>query len=448
MLLDVIPLSLGLETMGGVMTKVIERNTTIPARRTEVFSTAEDNQTAVDIVVLQGERELASDNRQLARFRLEGIRPAPRGVPQIEVTFDIDANGILHVSARDKDTGVEQQVTISRDRQPRPGRGRADGARGRAARPGGPPPARGDRRPQRARHARLPDRAADRRLAGPLPVHEKARAEQLVADARRAIEEQAGLDRVRPLIADAQQMVQAPAPRPQPPRRRAPARATAPAVARRRPRTTRRSSMPNSHATDDQPQRHEQSAEPDRDLHAELERMEDRFKRALADLDNYRKRSARASSTGSSRSAATRRCSSGSRSSTASTARSPRSPPTRSTTACGPCSTRWTRSSPGRASAASAPPASRSTRTATRPSRSARPTRRRTARSSRSTGPATPAATASSGPPRSPSPAPGSDSSHPAGATQPAASATARRLAGCRRSGSSARAGARPTTFP
>src|SRR5687767_5315260 len=112
-LLDVTPLSLGLETMGGVMTKVIERNTTIPARRTEVFSTAEDNQTAVDIVVLQGERELASDNRQLARFRLEGIRPAPRGTPQIEVTFDIDANGILNVSARAKDTGAEQQVTIT-----------------------------------------------------------------------------------------------------------------------------------------------------------------------------------------------------------------------------------------------------------------------------------------------------------------------------------------------
>ena len=113
LLLDVTPLSLGLETLGGVMTKVIDKNTTIPARRTEVFSTAEDNQSAVDVVVLQGERELASDNRVLARFRLENIRPAPRGVPQIEVTFDIDANGILHVSARDKDTGVEQKVTIS-----------------------------------------------------------------------------------------------------------------------------------------------------------------------------------------------------------------------------------------------------------------------------------------------------------------------------------------------
>src|ERR1700704_5413962 len=112
-LLDVTPLSLGLETLGGVMTKVIERNTTIPARRTEVFSTAEDNQTAVDIVVLQGEREMAADNRQLAKFRLEGIRPAPRGEPQIEVTFDVDANGILNVSARDQGTGAEQQVTIA-----------------------------------------------------------------------------------------------------------------------------------------------------------------------------------------------------------------------------------------------------------------------------------------------------------------------------------------------
>src|ERR1700716_130639 len=106
LLLDVTPLSLGVETMGGVMTKVIERNTTIPARRTETFSTAEDNQSAVDIVVLQGERERAADNRVLGRFRLENIRPAPRGVPQIEVTFDIDANGILNVSARDKETGV------------------------------------------------------------------------------------------------------------------------------------------------------------------------------------------------------------------------------------------------------------------------------------------------------------------------------------------------------
>src|ERR1700726_2088706 len=112
-LLAVTPLSLGIEPMGGVMTKLIERNTTIPARKSETFSTADDNQTAVDVHVLQGERELARDNRTLGNFRLEGIRPAPRGVPQIEVTFDIDANGILTVTAKDKETGKEQKVTIS-----------------------------------------------------------------------------------------------------------------------------------------------------------------------------------------------------------------------------------------------------------------------------------------------------------------------------------------------
>ncbi len=112
-LLDVTPLSLGVETLGGVMTKIIERNTTIPTRHSEVFSTAEDNQPAVDIHVLQGERELAKDNRSLGQFKLEGIPPAPRGVPQIEVTFDIDANGILNVSAKDKGTGKEQSITIS-----------------------------------------------------------------------------------------------------------------------------------------------------------------------------------------------------------------------------------------------------------------------------------------------------------------------------------------------
>ncbi len=112
-LLDVTPLSLGVETMGGLMTKVIERNTTIPVRRSEIFSTAEDNQPAVDINVLQGERELARDNRLLGHFKLEGIAPASRGLPQIEVTFDIDANGILKVSARDQGSGKEQTVTIS-----------------------------------------------------------------------------------------------------------------------------------------------------------------------------------------------------------------------------------------------------------------------------------------------------------------------------------------------
>jgi molecular chaperone DnaK len=112
-LLDVTPLSLGVETLGGVMTKLIERNTTIPARRSEVFSTAEDNQTAVDIHVLQGERELARDNRTLGHFRLEGLATAPRGLPQIEVSFDIDANGILTATARDKATGKEQRITIT-----------------------------------------------------------------------------------------------------------------------------------------------------------------------------------------------------------------------------------------------------------------------------------------------------------------------------------------------
>lgn len=113
LLLDVTPLSLGIETLGGVMTKLIERNTTIPTRRTEIFSTAADNQTSVEIHVLQGEREMAADNRTLGRFILDGIPPAPRGVPQIEVTFDIDANGILHVSARDKATGREQRITVT-----------------------------------------------------------------------------------------------------------------------------------------------------------------------------------------------------------------------------------------------------------------------------------------------------------------------------------------------
>ncbi len=113
LLLDVTPLSLGVETLGGVMTKIIPRNTTIPVRKSEIFTTAEDNQTQVEIHVLQGERELAKDNRSLGRFILSGIPPAPRGVPKIEVTFDIDANGILHVSAKDLATGKEQAITIT-----------------------------------------------------------------------------------------------------------------------------------------------------------------------------------------------------------------------------------------------------------------------------------------------------------------------------------------------
>jgi len=113
LLLDVTPLSLGVETLGGVMTRLIERNTTIPTRKSEVFSTAEDSQPAVEIHALQGERELARDNKSLGHFRLEGIAPAPRGIPQVEVTFDIDANGILNVSARDKATEREQKITIT-----------------------------------------------------------------------------------------------------------------------------------------------------------------------------------------------------------------------------------------------------------------------------------------------------------------------------------------------
>jgi molecular chaperone DnaK len=112
LLLDVTPLSLGIETLGGVMTKLVERNTTIPAERKQVFSTADDNQTAVTVRVFQGEREMAADNRLLSQFNLEGIPPAPRGVPQIEVKFDIDANGILSVSAKDLGTGVEQTVKV------------------------------------------------------------------------------------------------------------------------------------------------------------------------------------------------------------------------------------------------------------------------------------------------------------------------------------------------
>jgi molecular chaperone DnaK len=206
LLLDVTPLSLGVETLGGVMTKVIDRNTTIPARRTETFSTAEDNQSSVDVVVLQGERERASDNRVLGRFRLEGIRPAPRGTPQVEVTTEIDANGILNVSARDKDTGAEQRITISESSNldsSEVERMVADAERNREE----------DARLRQEVDARneLDSTAhqVDRRLGElgeQVPVHEKARAEQLVEDARTAVRERAPLDRVRALTAELQQV--------------------------------------------------------------------------------------------------------------------------------------------------------------------------------------------------------------------------------------------------
>jgi molecular chaperone DnaK len=208
LLLDVTPLSLGIETLGGVMTKVIERNTTIPARRTEVFSTADDNQSAVDIVVLQGERERAADNRVLGRFRLENIRPAPRGEPQVEVTYDIDANGILNVSARDKDTGAEQRITISESSnldKAEVERMVSDAEQHRAE----------DRQLREMTDARNAlDSAAyqvERRLGElgqAVPVHEKARAETLVADARQALADQAPVDRLRSLTSELQQVYQ------------------------------------------------------------------------------------------------------------------------------------------------------------------------------------------------------------------------------------------------
>ena len=134
LLLDVTPLSLGVETMGGVMTKMIDRNTTIPTRKTEVYSTAADNQTSVEIHVLQGERQMAKDNKTLGRFQLSGIPAARRGVPQIEVTFDIDANGIVNVSAKDLGTGKQQQITILRFHRAFRRRSRSHGEGRRGAR--------------------------------------------------------------------------------------------------------------------------------------------------------------------------------------------------------------------------------------------------------------------------------------------------------------------------
>ena len=207
LLLDVTPLSLGVETLGGVMTKLIERNTTIPVRKTEVFSTAEDNQTAVDIHVLQGERELARDNRTLGHFRLEGIRPGPRGAPQVEVTYDIDANGILTVSARDKDTGKEQKITISGSTQ----LSREDIDRMVAD-------AQSHVEEDRKRHEEIQARnAADslayqverqlQELGDRVPSHEKARAEGLISEIRKAIEGTSfDVARLRQLTGDLQQI--------------------------------------------------------------------------------------------------------------------------------------------------------------------------------------------------------------------------------------------------
>src|ERR1700730_11632982 len=209
-LLDVTPLSLGIETLGGVMTKLIERNTTIPARKSEVFSTADDNQTAVDIHVLQGERELARDNRTLGHFRLEGIRPSPRGAPQIEVTFDIDANGILAEAAKDKETSKEQKITISGstqlskeeiDRMVADAQAHADEDK---------------RRREEVQARNNADSVAyqvERQLhdlGDRVPVNEKARAEQLIAEIRELVKDNSSdVARLRQLTSDLQQVAHA-----------------------------------------------------------------------------------------------------------------------------------------------------------------------------------------------------------------------------------------------
>jgi molecular chaperone DnaK len=206
-LLDVTPLSLGVETLGGVMTKLIERNTTIPVRRSETFSTAEDNQNAVDIHVLQGERELARDNRTLGHFRLEGIAPAPRGLPQIDVSFDIDANGILTVTARDKTTGKEQSITISGSTQlskEEIDRMVSDAQRHAAE----------DRQQREAVEARnQADTIAyqvERQLhdlGDRAPMHERARAEQMIQEIRQLVQDQStDMAQLRQLGSDLQQL--------------------------------------------------------------------------------------------------------------------------------------------------------------------------------------------------------------------------------------------------
>ncbi|MFO7984815.1 MAG: molecular chaperone DnaK [Desulfatiglandaceae bacterium] len=205
-LLDVTPLSLGIETLGGVMTKLIERNTTIPTKHEEVFSTAEDNQTAVDVVVLQGEREMAKDNRVLGRFRLEGIPPAPRGVPQIQVAFDIDANGILNVTAKDMGTGKEQTVTITEstsldksevERMVRDAEQHASEDKAR-------------RETIDARHQvdsmayQLERTLTD--MGDKVPLNEKSRSEQLIEEGRKAVQDEStSKERYQQLAGDLQQ---------------------------------------------------------------------------------------------------------------------------------------------------------------------------------------------------------------------------------------------------
>jgi len=205
LLLDVTPLSLGVETLGGVMTRIIDRNTTIPVRRSQIFTTAEDSQPAVDIHVLQGEREMAGDNRTLGTFKLEGIPSAPRGVPQIEVTFDIDANGILNVGAKDTATGREQRITIS---------GSTSLAKDEIDKMIHEAESHGAEDKKRREKVEVANQADSltyqverqlKDLGDRVPVHEKARCEKLIGEIRQAVKEDVPVDRLRSLMSDLQQ---------------------------------------------------------------------------------------------------------------------------------------------------------------------------------------------------------------------------------------------------
>jgi len=205
LLLDVTPLSMGVETMGGVMSKIIEKNTTIPVRKSQIFSTAEDNQPAVDINVLQGERELAKDNRSLGQFKLDGIPPSPRGVAQVEVTFDIDANGILKVSAKDRATNKEQTVTIS-------GSTSLDKSEiNRMIQDADAHAAEDKAYRQKVEVRNTADSTVYQvqrqlnDLGSQLPPHEKARVEQLLSETKQALHDDASIDRLRTLSSDLNQ---------------------------------------------------------------------------------------------------------------------------------------------------------------------------------------------------------------------------------------------------